>query len=317
MVVFALPARARVQQAGIQTPSIGMFHVESVQLDSSIDGVNFTPLVTLDTKNVEDPQLVPVDRELVYLRMTTLKAPGKFARVNSVQVRGRWTEQPKQRPIGGCWTVNDLAAQFTEDRGRVTGTMAYDHPISFEGGSDGLVYRFVWLSGENRGFGAIDTAPDGKHFSGLQWYEEPMLYSSADSWFGQRSACGAQLPHEDVATQFLRLKHRLPLYALRFDVHGALVENESAAGLETIANFARQPSSQRLRLVSREYRLPDAETNRRAAKARLDSLRSVLQKRGIDAQRFEWAVLGSDNPPSKIETEIQRNLYSAIELQTQ
>jgi hypothetical protein len=42
-----------------------------------------------------------------------------------------------------------------------------------------------------------------------------------------------------------------------------------------------------------------------------------LQKRGIDAQRFDWIVLGSEKPPSRIETEIQRNLYSAIELQAQ
>jgi len=144
-----------------------------------------------------------------------------------------------------------------------------------------------------------------------------MEYSAVESWFGQRSTCGAPIPHEDVATQFLRLKNRVPLYSLHFDGRGSLDETESAAGLDLIANFARQPASQKLRLVSREYRLADAEQNRRAAQARLDSLRSALHKRGIDAQRFEWTVLGSQNPPSKIETEIQRNLYSAIELQAQ
>ena len=318
VVVFALPTLTRAKKVGIQTPPIAMFHVNVVQLDASIDGVSFSPLATIKVPaDAEDPELVPVDRNIVYLRMTTLDAPGKFARVNSVHVHGDFAAPVRQAALTGCWTANDLSAQFASDRGRVMGTLAGARPVSFDGGSDGLVYRFVWVSGPDRGFAAIDTAPDGKHFSGLRWYEEPMEYSSSESWFGERSQCTGPLPHQDVISEFVRWKHRVPLYSLHFDSRGALDEVSSAAGLEIIANFARQPVSQKLRLVSREYRFPDAEQNRRAAQARLDSLRAALQKRGIDAQRFEWSSPGSENPPSNIETEIQRNLYSAVELQAQ
>jgi hypothetical protein len=94
-----------------------------------------------------------------------------------------------------------------------------------------------------------------------------------------------------------------------------LLEKESEGELDLLANFARQPASQRFRLVSREYRLAAKEQNQQRAGARLESLRSAMQRRGIDVGRFDWAALGSDAPPEKIETEIQRNLYAVIELE--
>lgn len=319
VLLFALPARTRVERIGIQTPAAPIYHLVSAQVDTSLDGSAFTPLLRVRLSDkTPDLQLFTVPpRDVVYVRVTTLEAPGKFAQINSVQVRGRWEEPPKQQSIAGCWSLNGMNAQFTDDRGRITGTIAYDQPLSLEGGSDGLVYRFVWVSGPNRGFAAIDVTPDGKHLSGLRWFEEPIEYSAADSWFGGKRTCDAAPHHADVVTEFLRMKHRLPLYSLRFDENGALMENESAGGLDLLANFAQHPPSQRLRLVSREYRRPGAEQNRRTAQARLESLRSALQKRGIDARRFEWSTLGSDNPPRPIETEIQRTLYSTIELETQ
>lgn len=319
VLVFALPARTRVESIGIQTPPAPIFRVLSAQIDASLDGVSYSSLMPIKTRQTADVQLFPVapPRDAVYIRLTTIDAPGRFARINSLQVRGRWEEKPKQPPIGGCWTINGRPAQFREDRGRVTGVIGGDHPISFDGGTDGLVYRFVWVRGPDRGFGAIGLAPDGRHLSGLRWYEEPREYSSAESWFGEPAACGEMPKSQDVPVQFLRWKRRLPLFGLRFDDREILVESDSAAELDLLANFARQPSSQRLRLVSREYRQTNPEENRRVAQARLDSLRSALQKRGIDARRFDWESLGSDNPPAKIETEIQRNLYSAIELEAQ
>lgn len=316
-IVFALPTRTRVENIGIQTPAAQSFHLKSAQIDSSVDGVSFTPLARLEPKDVDDVQLFPVTppREVVYLRLTTIEAPGRFARVNSVQARGKWIEPPKLPPIEGCWTINGLAARFSVDRGRVTGTISGDHPVSLEGGTDGVLYRFIWVSGPNRGFGAITMPPDGKHLSGLRWYREPAEYMAAESWFGERTACGKETKPEDVPRRFLALTHRLPLYGLRFDDRGMLIESESESTLELLANFARQPASQRLRIVSREYRFAGKEQNQQLAKARLESLRSALQRRGIDVRRFDWAPLGSDAPPAKIETGIQRNLYAGIELE--
>ncbi|HSP13829.1 MAG TPA: discoidin domain-containing protein [Thermoanaerobaculia bacterium] len=316
-IVFSVPARTRVAQIGIQTPASPLFHLKSAQLDSSIDGVTFTPLMTLKPAETDAVQFFPVTppRDVVYLRLSTLETSGRFARVNSLQVHGTWIEATKPPAIDGCWTINGLAARFSTTNGHVTGTIAGDHPVSLDGGSDGAVDRFVWVSGPNRGFAAITTAPDGKHLSGLRWYNEPAEYSAAESWFGERSKCAGEARSEEVPARFLALKHRLPLYGLHFDDQGALLEQDSAAALDLLANLARQPASQRFRLVSREYRLPGKEQNQQRSKARLDSLRSALEKRGIDARRFDWAALGSDAPPAKIEIEIQRNLYAVIELE--
>ncbi|HEV8659962.1 MAG TPA: discoidin domain-containing protein [Thermoanaerobaculia bacterium] len=299
-IVFALPARTRIEKIGIRTEREESFRAGGLQVDSSIDGVNFAPLASLKLAATGDLQLFPIPpRDIVYLRVTTAEAPGRFATLQSVQVRGQWEETPKQQPIAGCWSINRFASQFKTDRGRIVGTIAGDHPISLDGDWDGLVYRFLWISGPDRGFGLITTAPDGKHLSGLRWYMEPTAESSAESWFSERSSCSRAPASEDVRLLFLRRSGRLPLYG-----------SDEA----TLDFLARVPG--RGRLISREFRQPTAEENRRRAQARLDSLREAMKKRGGDSTRFDWVATGSENPPRPIENEMMRVLYSVIDLET-
>lgn len=315
-IVFALPTLTLVEKIGIRTPRAPVFRLTEAQMDSSTDGVNFTPLITLKLTSTEDVQLFAVaPREVVYLRLTTLETEGRFAKVQSVQVRGTHKDTPRQQPLDGCWSINGNPATFSTDRGRVTGTIGGKHPVSFDGGTDGLVYRFVWTSGAVFGFGAIDTAPDKNHLSGLRWYTEPIGFSSGESWFGERAKSCPPLNHDDVPAAFLRHGRRFPLYALRFDDRGALIESDSVAGLEFLARLASESTSKRYRFVSREYRMPTPAENGQRARTRLDSLRIAIQKRGVDPARFDWVAAGSDSPPRPIETEIQRVLYGVIELQ--
>ena len=324
-IVFALPGLTHVEQVGLKTPRAPVFRVNAIQVDSSTDGVNFTPLTTLHSpspavKRVfaapeeDEAHLFSVPpRDVVYLRFTILEAGGHFARLESVQVRGRAVETSKPQPIDGCWSINGFPSTFATDGGRTTGTIGGDHPMSFDGATDGTVYRFVWTSGPDYGFGAIDTAPDGRHLSGLRWYVEPIEFSAAESWFGERGKCGGAIKREDVSQKFLQRAGRLPLYGLRFDANGSLSENESAGTLEDLATLARD---KRYRLVSREFRMENAAANLKAAQKRLDALRAALQKRGVDPARFDWQATGNDSPPRPIETEIQRVLYGVIELHT-
>jgi len=313
-IVFALPGMTRIEKVGLKTPRAPVFRVSAVQFDSSTDGVNFAPLSTLQIPPSEGVQLFAVPpRDVVYLRVTILEATGQFARLESVQVRGTAQQPPVQQTIDGCWSINGLPSSFATDHGRTTGTIGGDHPLSFDGGTDGVVYRFIWTSGPDWGFGAIDTAPDGKHLSGLRWYVEPIEFSAAESWFGERTKCGAAMNREDVSQKFLLRAGRFPLYALRFEANGALNENESASTLDELASLARQ---KRYRLVSREFRMGDAAANRKRAQQRLDSLRAALQKRGVDPSRFDWQAIGSDSPPRSMESEVQRVLYGVIELQS-
>jgi F5/8 type C domain len=313
-MVFALPSLTSIEKVGLQTPPSPLFRVESVQVDSSVDGTNFTPLATLKLAAVEGPQLFPVapPRDVLYLRITTLVANGNFARFESVHAHGKPLQPVVQKPIDGCWSVNGFESSFSTDRGRITGRIGGDHPISFDGGSDGVVYRFVWTSGPDWGFGAITTTPDGKHLSGLQWYLEPITFSAAESWFGERSRCGGTTQRAgDSATQFLQREKRLPLYGLHFTANGGIDEAASAATLDLITKIG----AEHYKLVSREFRVGSAEGNRKRSQERLDALKAALQKRGVDPSRFQWQAIGSDSPPRPIETEIQRVLYSVIELQ--
>jgi hypothetical protein len=314
-LVFAFPAPTTVEKLGILTPPGDYFHVTEIQFDSSIDGVNFTPVGKFKLDASGDPQLFPIaPRQMVYLRLTILAVPGRFARIQSVLVRGSGQETPKLQPISGCWSMNGLPASFTIDRGHVTGTLGGDHPVFFDGGTDGPMYRFAWLSGQAWGFAAINTAPDGKHLSGLRWYEEPRIYSSAESWFGDRAKCEATQPR-DISEAFMKRAGRYPLFGLRFDSDGALVSGESAAALAWLSGFARRHSSQQLRLLSREFRLPGADQNRKRSEVRLDSLRAALEKRGIDTAKFDWVAMGSDTPREKVEDDLTRAMYSVVELQ--
>jgi hypothetical protein len=315
-LVFALAARTTVDKLGILTPQQNHFRVTEIQFDSSVDGVNFTPAGKFKLGVTDDPQLFPiVPREMVYVRLTTLAVAGRFARIQSVLVRGSSQATPKQQPISGCWSMNALPASFTNDRGRITGSLGGDHPISFDGGTDGLMYRLAWLSGPAWGFAAINTAPDGKHLSGLRWYEEPRFYSSAESWFGDRTRCeGTQQP-PDIGEAFMKRAGRYPLFGLRFDSDGALVAGQSTAALDWLAGFARRHPSQQLRLLSREYRLPGADQNHKRSQARLDSLKAALQKRGIDTAKFDWVAMGSDTPREKMQEDLMRAMDSVVELQ--
>ena len=313
-IVFALPGLTRVEKVGMKTPRAPVFRVNALQVDSSTDGVHFSPLATIKLPQVEGAQLFDVPpRDVIYLRVTILEAPGHFARLESVQVRGTQTQPPVQKPIDGCWSINGFPSTFATERGRTTGTIGGDHPVSFDGATDGVVYRFIWTSGPDWGFGAIDTAPDDKHLSGLRWYVEPIQFSSAESWFGERAKCGAAVNREDVARKFLQRAGRLPLYGLRFDADNKLNESESAATLDLLAAFARE---KRYRLISREFRAPDGAGNVERARQRLESLRLAMEKRGIDTARFDWQAIGSNTPQRPIETEIQRVLYGVVELQS-
>ena len=313
-IVFALPALTHIEKIGVKTPRAPLFHVSAMQVDSSADGTTFSPLATLKIASVDDPQLFPVQpRDLVYLRVTILEtAGGHYARLDSLQAHGKFTQPIAQKPIDGCWSVNGFPASFATDRGRTTGSIGGDHPVSFDGATDGTVYRFIWTSGPDYGFGAIDTAPDGKHLSGLRWYVEPIAFSAAESWFGERTKCtpATQRP-SDPAANFLQRTRRLPLYGLHFDANGSLNETESAATLDKLAGL---PRDKRYRLVSREFRMDTPAANRQRSQQRLDSLRTALQKRGVDPARFDWQAIGSESPARPIETEIQRVLYGVIEL---
>ena len=318
-MVFALPARSRIEQIGIRMPSTPRLRFKTAAFETSLDGQTFTPLLKQTFNDFAEIQLFPVTpTEALYVRVSILEAAGRFANIESLQVRGKLLERPVAHPIDGCWTVNGLPSRFTTVGGSVRGMIGTSDPILVDGSADGPVYRFAWTKKGDWGFAALTVAPDSKHLSAAKWFQEPMAYDYGESWYGERSACGiAETPDTSlsIARRFLDRLHRYPLFGLHFDETGRLSEAESVTALELLANLSAQHSSQRFRLVSNEYRGASADDNRRRAQARLDSLRAVLQQRGFDLGRFEFVAAGSDRPPQRIENEIMRVLYSVVDIE--
>src|SRR6266545_7214875 len=84
-IVFALPARTRIEKLGIRTEKEESLRAATLQVDSSMDGVNFAPLASLKLVPTGDLQLFSVrPRDIIYLRVTTVDVPGRFATLQSV-----------------------------------------------------------------------------------------------------------------------------------------------------------------------------------------------------------------------------------------
>jgi hypothetical protein len=303
-LVFGLPAPARIEQLGLTTLP-GVFAAGSPAFEVSMDGRQYERVALPPFEAKLDLQLKPVPKpvEARYVRLT-LDDGGPFATLSSVQLRGKFTATPSVAPIDGCWMINGLQASFTEVSGDVRGTIG-DHTL--HGGRDGAVYRFAWRGKTTWGHALITLSPDGSKLSGLKWYEEPIAYNAAESWFGEKCSGGTA----DAAPESPGDTRGAPLdlflqRAKRYPIYGNAVE--------TVMHVLRQSSSPKVRLVSREYRGASESENRRIAQERLDGLRSALQKAGADLNRLAFNVAGSEKPHQPIENESMRVLYGAIEI---
>lgn len=301
-LVLALPARARIDEVGLQTPAARHLEVRGALFEGSLDGVTFRRLYEPKFDSQRSPQLVAVEpAEAKYVRVTTTDAPGRFARINAIHVRGSLLDAPVRGPLSGCWTVNGLAARFDEhDGGRITGTIEEHGTVSLEGGADGMVYRLAWLRGPERGVAAITVSDDGKHLTGLEWHEEARVNTFSTSWFGERKPCPSQPPAPDeIASEFLT-RRSFPLYS------------ENAA---TVSALLAQSPARRFRLVAHEYRADSVATNRQRAQAELDALRDALQKSGADLSHVQFIASGSDQPRKLAASELMRALYSFVAIE--
>jgi hypothetical protein len=299
-LVFAFPARARIEQVGVQTPPVPHLQVKGALFEVSPDGRAFERLYEAKFDSQKSAQLVAVNPvEAKYLRVTTTDAPGRFARLDGVHARGSLLEKPVRGPIAGCWTVNGFAARFHDENGRITGAIEEHGVVSLEGGAEGLLHRFAWTRAGEVGVAAITVSDDGKHLAGMQWYVQPQVKYLATSWLGERTDCRDRAGPVDVAAAFIAEPQPFPLYARDAD---------------TIVRLLSQ-SPGRLRLVANEYRHDSPNENRRRAQAEIDVLRAALQKRGVDLSRIDFIASGSDRRRIQMTTEVKRALHSVVEIE--
>ena len=315
-IVISLPAPARIEDIGIRSPLNDQLRVNNVSVESSGDGRQFVVLTEPALKSAHDTQLFPVTpTEAQYLRVTITGATGNIATLSSVQAHGTFLAPVKPPRLAGCWSVNGLPTQFVEQGNAVRGRAGSGSaPLRFDGGIDGAVYRFAWVRGPDRGYGAITAAPRGEALSGLRWFVKPIARNFGGSWFGEKSECTPSSPLRSLAAHFMGRGEPYPLFGLGFDEDDRVNTTSSAEALDVIAGIVSSAGTSKVSIVSRELRHSDAAVNQRRARARLESLRTVLAERRVDVSRVTFTSTDAPPDPHVPATDLLRAMNSAVEI---
>lgn len=313
-VVFSLPARARIDRAGIVTTDVNSA-ARDLRIDFSLDGESFTRSVALSAKEVTAPQDVAVTPpvEAQYVRFSTLNAHSSHLLIREAFVNGTFLAPPAAGAIAGCWSINGQPATFQTDHAAVFG---YGNGMMLDGGNDGPLYRFAWTRGAQYGLAAITVTPDGKHLSAMLWHEQAIDFETfyADDWFGERGACPPSKDTDVFATYLQRFGY-FPLYALRFAGDGTLDEDASGPELARITKLLLANPQLQIRFVAHELTHPTAQENLAAAQKRIATLRDALSKRGVPVAKLGFVALGEAQPRRTGTTPLIRAMYSSVDLE--
>lgn len=317
-VIAALPTESRVEQIGLSNAGAAAGAISSVRFESSMDGVNFSPLGAVESSRRKNALLVAVRPVTArYVRATlNIDAKAEGLSLCSLQIRGLETGKRSLRDLTGCWVVNGSKLTLAQDGDHVFGQLEGSKPTLIDGGSDGRFVRFVWVRDREFGYGAFSVEESGQHLSGRIWHEEPIPIFAGEAWFGERSTCSGTtvVGGGTVAATFFQRAGRFPLYGLRAGLNGAIEVPRSVATLRALAGLIQAAGAHHIRLEAHEFRQRDGAANRAWAGRELASLRGLLEGAGVRLGDTELAVLGSDNPRQAPRTEDQRALYSAIEV---
>jgi len=300
-MVIALPARSRIDKAGIRTIGKGAFTANHVTFETSIDGRTFTPAITIKSADTSDAQwfdIKPAEAACLRVTMVDSVLRSHDVRLNSVLARGAELEPAHPGDITGCWSINGEQARFARRGAHVVGILeTRKEPMRFDGGFDGRIYRLNWIRGNDHGMTLLTVAPDGLHLSALNWHEEAIPMFLDTSWFGEKLTCSASIADSaEVAVALLHRTGRFSLYD-RADLPRLLRESAS------------------VQFVAHEFRFPTAEQNREASKHELAALQQQLQSAGVEVSKITFVAKGSDAPRQQPVTEAMRALYSTIDLE--
>jgi hypothetical protein len=314
-IVIALAAPSRIDRVGFRSLAASHAEANHVTFERSVDGANWLPLATMTTHHVSTAQWLDVaPAEAAYLRVTIPDAAyaEHDARVHSLLARGTGLALPKNAPIDGCWSINGEAAKFTQHAARVTGVVEQNkQPLFLTGGSNGRIWRFNWIRGNDYGYTALTVSPDGKHLSALNWHEEAIPLFTAFPWFGDRGGCAATPLRDDVPIALLHRAGRVSLFALQFDENGNLLADASREELQSMASIIRGVPGP-LRVIAHEFR-QDSKRNKEITEREIASVRAALAN--FDLTRVEFVAAGSDSPRQVPESDAARAIYSSVDVE--
>lgn len=317
-IVIALGARCLIDRIGIRSLKEGGFGANHLTFESSLDGTAWQPLATITPQPVDEGQWFNVTpSQTSYLRVTIPDSAiaGHNVRIHSLYAHGTEIDRPRGAPIDGCWSINGSAAGFVQRGTRATGVLAQGaQPFFFAGGTNGRLWRFNWIRGNDYGYAAITVSPDGKHLSGIDWHEEAIPLFLGTDWFGERTSCGAPpKPREDVAAALLQRAGRVSLFALEFDPAGRLLPEASREEVQSLASLVRGRPA--LRIIAHEFRQPDERRNKEITEREVATLSEALKGLGVDISSISFIAAGSDEPRQTPATDVARAIYSSVEVE--
>ncbi len=315
-IVIALGARSRVDRVGFRSMIDAGYEANHVVFESSLDATAWQPLSTMTSRHVDEGQWLAVTPvEAAYLRVTIpdSKNATRDTHLRSVLAHGAEVAPRTDPSIDGCWSLNGNSTSFAQHGTRATGVVSQGpQPVFLAGGTNGRMWRFNWIRGNDYGTSALTVSPDGKKLSAVNWHEEAIPLFTALPWFGDRAACTALPPVPDVPLALLHRAGRVAFFALQFDANGSLALDASRDELDALRAIIRTVPIP-LRITAHEFRQPDARRNREFAAREIASLRAALS--GLDLTRVDFAAAGSDAPRQLPESDAARAIYSSVELE--
>jgi len=319
-ITIALPARAHIESIGLRSQAKGDYQLRDARIEASLGDGAFATVATVALKDTTDTQffaVTPLEADRLRLTVLSGPAPGHDVRVDSFIARGRELESPALPPVGGTWRINGCDTSLAQFGNHLVGAMQINKlPMHLEGGIESnRMLRLLWIRGPEFGIAAAAVSRDGKHFSGIDWHEEPIPLFYDDAWFGERTSDAVPADDsETFAVSYIRLTGRWPLFGLAYRADGSLDVAASDHALHVIANMIRKASVP-LRLVSHEFRETSAAANRARAQRALDALHAELTHRGLSLANVELITAGSDSPRQLAVTDTMRVLYSSVDLE--
>jgi hypothetical protein len=314
-IVIALAAPARIDRVGLRSLSGAGYEANHLTFERSLDGIAWQPLAAMTSHRVSEAQWLNVaPSEAAYLRVTVPDSmnAGRDARIQSLLAHGTELAAPRNAPIDGCWSINGSAAIFAQRGARATGVVEQGkQPQFLAGGTNGRLWRFNWIRGNDYGYTVLTVSPDGKHLSALNWHEEILPIFIAPPWFGEREKCAPNVTL-DVPIALLHRAGRVSMFALQFDVNGNLLADASREELQTLADIIRAVPVP-LRIVAHEFRQPDAMRNKQVAEREIASVRQALGN--ADLSRVAFVAAGSDSPRHVPASDAARAIYSSVDVE--
>jgi len=313
-IVIALAAPSRIDRVGFRSLTNRHAEANHVTFESSMDGANWQPLAAMTSRKIDQAQWTDVaPADAAYLRVTIPDAAyaDHDARLQSLFAHGTELSAPKNAPIDGCWSLNGEAAVFEQHGTRATCVLDQGkQPFFLAGGTNGRIWRFNWIRGNDYGYTALTVSPDGKHLSALNWHEEAIPLFTAFPWFGERRNCAPSVTIDVPITLLHRAGH-VSLFALQFDANGNLNVDASREELQSLASIIRGVPVP-LRVIAHEFR-HDVTRNKEIAEREIASVRAALAN--VDLSHVEFVGAGSDSPRQVPESDAARAIYSSVDVE--